>query len=178
MELAQGIAAEDIEENIKQLQARINKMEQACAEHLERAPALAERVKRLIAIRGIGMVTATTLVAFLPELGRLSHAQITAMAGLAPWSCDSGAKQGRRAIRGGRGRVRRALYMAALTATQHKPGHLGRYYQRLHHQQRKPGKVAMVACMRKLVIMANAVMKREAPWQETAPAMARLPAAA
>ena len=178
LELAQDLAAKDIKAHIKQLERRIKKMEKACAELLAKAPALAERVKRLAAMRGIGTVTATTLVAFLPELGQLSHAQITAMAGLAPWSCDSGAKHGRRAIRGGRGRVRRALYMAAMTAAQHKPGHLGRYYHRLRHQQNKPGKVALVACMRKLIIMANAVVKREAPWQECAPGPTGLAAAA
>ena len=179
LELATGVALRDIKAHIKQLDKRVQKMDDARAELLGHAPALAARVQRLAAIRGIGPLTAAMLVAFLPELGQASHAEIAALAGIAPWARDSGSMHGHRSIGGGRSHLRRALYMPTLAAIQHKEGDLGRFYTRLRDRGR-PGKVAVVAAMRKLLVMANAVAKRDTPWQEqwTAADAARAKAAA
>ena len=165
LELATGVALRDIKAHIKQLDKRVQKMDDARAELLGHAPALAARVQRLAAIRGIGPLTAAMLVAFLPELGQASHAEIAALAGIAPWARDSGSMHGHRSIGGGRSHLRRALYMPTLAAIQHKEGDLARFYTRLRDRGR-PAKVAIVAAMRKLLVMANAIAKRDAPWQE------------
>lgn len=165
LERAEGEVLQDITAHLEHLDERIDKMEQARATLLDQAPALARRVERYAGIRGIGALTAAILAAFMPELGRASHAQIAALAGLAPWVRESGASKKQRHISGGRTYVRKALYMAALSATRCKHSDLGRYYAGLR-QRGKPGKVTIVAVMRKLLIMANAVAKRGTPWQE------------
>ncbi len=114
-------------------------------------------------------MTAAILTAYLPELGQTSGPAVTALVGLAPWARDSGRQRGYRAIRGGRGTVRRALYLAALAAVRHA-GELQRFYLGLR-QRGKPGKVALVAVMRKLLLHLNAVARRGTPWiEESAPA--------
>ena len=118
----------------------------------------------IAACAGVGEVTAAVLTAYLPELGQTSGPAVTALVGLAPWARDSGRQRGYRAIRGGRGTVRRALYLAALAAVRHA-GELQRFYQGLR-QRGKPGKVALVAVMRKLLLHLNAVARRGTPWIE------------
>ncbi len=102
-------------------------------------------------------MTATTLLAELPELGTLSRNESAALAGLAPYNCDSGEHRGRRTIRGGRVKVRRVLYMAALVAARHNPI-LKAFYDRLVAAG-KPKKVALVALMRKLIVLLNHLLK-------------------
>lgn len=124
----------------------------------------------LESVPGVGPVLATTLLAALPELGTLTHKQVAALVGIAPINRDSGTKRGRREIGGGRRAVRGALYMATLTATRCNPvirAHFGQLRER-----GKAFKVAMVACMRKLLTILNAMMKQQTPWQPVAPGKA------
>jgi transposase len=114
--------------------------------------------ERLQQVKGVGQVTASTLLAELPELGRLSRNEIGALAGLAPYNRDSGQHRGRRTIRGGRVKVRRVLYMAAVVAARFNPI-LRAFYQRLVAAG-KPKKVALTAVMRKLVVLLNHLLKK------------------
>ena len=103
-----------------------------------------------------------TLLAYLPELGALNRKQIAALVGVAPFNRDSGPRRGRRSVWGGRARVRSALYMGALVASRHNPV-LREFYQRLL-QAGKPKKVALTACMRKLLIILNSMMRTGERW--------------
>jgi len=124
---------------------------------------LAQRLALIHSVDGIGERTALTLVVLMPELGDLSREQAAALAGLAPWDADSGRHSGERHIAGGRARVRRALYAAALPAAFRWNDRLVATYRRLTTVG-KPHKKVMVACARKLVHFANAVLARGTPW--------------
>ncbi len=113
-------------------------------------------------VPGIGSVCSFTLVGALPELGALNRKEIAALVGVAPLNRDSGVHRGRRIIWGGRANVRRALYMAAMSARKHNPPIKAFYEQLL--AAGKPGKVALVACMRKLLTILNAMLRDNAPW--------------
>ena len=125
-----------------------------------------DRVNLLKTIPGIGTQTARQLVALLPELGRLNRGQIAALVGVAPFNRDSGTLRGRRSIWGGRADVRRALYMAAFAARRWNPV-IKALYERLRAAG-KPFKVALVACMRKLLVIANTIVKKHTPWTQPA----------
>jgi transposase len=114
---------------------------------------------------GIGPVSSACLIAELPEWGKLSRRQIAALVGVAPVACDSGLRNGRRRVQGGRFAIRRVLYMATLTATRHNPA-IRAFYQRLKAAGKRP-KVAIVACMRKLLTMLNAMVKTNPPWDDS-----------
>jgi transposase len=113
-------------------------------------------------VPGIGPVTASTLLAELPELGERNRRQIAALVGVAPLNRDSGAYRGKRRVYGGRAAVRRVLYMAALVATRCNPV-IRTFYERLLAQG-KEKKVALVACMRKLLTTLNAMVRKNEPW--------------
>ena len=113
-------------------------------------------------VPGIGPVNSRMLMACLPELGRLNRQKISALVGVAPFNCDSGTIKGQRHIWGGRAQVRRTLYMAAMTATQRNPV-IREFYTRLTARG-KPHKVAIVACMRKMLIILNTMAKTNAQW--------------
>ena len=130
---------------------------------MRHSPLWREKEDLLTSVKGIGKVTMMTLVADLPELGTLSRQQIAALAGVAPINRDSGAYRGQRRVWGGRAPVRAALYMAALVASRHNPV-IRAFYQRLVAAG-KPKKVALVACMRKLLTILNAMLKHKTPWQ-------------
>jgi len=117
----------------------------------------------LQSVPGIGPVVARTLLAELPELGTLTRRQIAALVGVAPVACDSGAQRGKRAITGGRASVRSALYMATLCATRRNTV-IRTYYQHLVALG-KAKKVALVACMRKLLVILNAMLHTRTPWR-------------
>lgn len=136
--------------HLEQLEAEITALEKADAK-------LAEQVGRLTGIQGVGQRTAWLLLAALPELGTLQRGQAAALAGLAPYNHDSGPRRGQRHIAHGRSLARRALYMAALVAARYNPV-LRPFYQRLRAAG-KPGKVALVALMRKLAELANLLLK-------------------
>jgi transposase len=134
--------------------------------HLVREIAdLAARIRLLQTMPGIGFLNAVTLAVRLPELGTLSRRAIASLAGLAPFDRDSGTSHGRRSVIGGRARVRRMLYMGALTATRHQSP-FAAFYRRLV-EAGKPGKVALVAVMRKMLVTLNAMIRDSAPWQQT-----------
>lgn len=119
----------------------------------------------LRSFKGVGPVTSRTLLAELPELGRLNRKQIASLAGVAPIARDSGRHRGQRHIAGGRGQVRSALYMATLTAMRSNPV-IGEFYERLR-QAGKPAKVALTACMRKLLTILNAMVKTNTRWSDS-----------
>jgi transposase len=129
---------------------------------IRESPVWRERDDLLRSVPGIGPVVARTLVAELPELGQLGRRAIAKLAGVAPLNQDSGKWRGRRTIRGGRGSVRAALYMAALVATRHNPA-IQAFYRRLLAAG-KPKKLALVACMRKLLTMLNHLVRSGQRW--------------
>ena len=122
----------------------------------------ADLAKLLTSVKGVGPTTASTLLAQLPELGKLNRKQITALVGLAPINRDSGTLRGQRHIFGGRADVRRVLYVAALVGTRFNPV-LKAFYARLLATG-KPKKVALVACMHKLLVILNAIARSKSPW--------------
>lgn len=142
---------------IKELQKQIEQFEQIIETQIDDDDTLKGQSERLQQVKGIGPVTASTLLAEMPELGKLSRNEAGALAGVAPYNRDSGSLRGRRTIRGGRGQVRRVLYMAALVAARFNPI-LKTFYQRLLAAG-KPKKVALTALMRKLVVLLNHLLK-------------------
>ena len=140
-----------------QVGRQIAKVEALIEALLEEQAALADQVRRLDAIMGVGRLTAVLVLAALPELGTLNRRQAAALAGLCPYNRDSGKWAGQRHISGGRADVRRALYMAALSAS--RSNHLLKpFYDRLIAAG-KPFKVALTAVMRKLVVLMNHLLK-------------------
>ena len=158
----------DIEGLLAVLTRRVARLDAQIVRAVQAAPHLRARAAWLRSIPGIGPVAAATLLAELPELGTLNRKQAAALVGVAPFNRDSGTWRGRRAVWGGRAAVRAVLYMATLTACRLHPG-LRAFYQRLIAAG-KPPKVALTACLRKLVVLCNALCKQQAPWN---PAMAR-----
>lgn len=116
----------------------------------------------LLSTPGAGKVMVATLLAFLPELGQLNRKEVAKLVGVAPLNNDSGTKRGRRTIWGGRAEIRKVLYMAALVATRHNPV-IRAFYQRLLASGKRK-KVALVACMRKLLVILNSMAKTREPW--------------
>jgi transposase len=125
----------------------------------------AEVAKLLQSAKGVGPNTCMVLIADLPELGKLSSREITALVGLAPFNRDSGTMRGKRTIFGGRAQVRCALYMATIVAMRHNRV-IRTFYERLLVAG-KPKKVAIVACMRKLLTILNAMVRTGKKWNET-----------
>lgn len=142
---------------IKELQKQVEQIEQLIETQIDEDATLKAQNARLQQVKGIGAVTASTLLAELPELGKLSRNEAGALAGVAPYNRDSGLLRGRRTIRGGRVQVRRVLYMAALVAARFNPI-LKAFYQRLVAAG-KPKKLALTAVMRKLVVLLNHLLK-------------------
>ncbi len=141
----------------KQLAAHLEKIEAEIRAVLAASAEVGARVERLTQVAGVGAISAYTLLAYLPELGKLSRGAIAALAGVAPMNADSGPMRGQRHIKGGRAPARKALYMAALCATLHNPL-LKAFYQHLKSQG-KPAKVALTAVMRKLLLHLNSLLK-------------------
>jgi transposase len=152
----------DIEEHLTWLDSRIELLEEEINDMLVNNPSWRELTALVSSVPGIGPVTAATLVAELPELGTLNRQKIAALAGLAPYNRDSGPRTRRRRIFGGRASVRCVLYMAALSATRCNPV-IRRFYQRLIDNGKLP-KVALTACMRKLLVIVNAMVRKQEPW--------------
>lgn len=154
---------EDIEENVAALTRRITAMERHIATLTGAAKELAEEHRLLRSLPGIGPVAATTLLALMPELGTRSPKAIAALAGLAPFNRDSGKFRGQRTIKGGRRRVRQALYMAALSAIRSKH-RFARTYKAMIDAG-KPPKLALIAIARKLIVTANAILRDRTMFQ-------------
>ena len=152
-----------IKEHIEYLQKSLNINDYDLDQTIKETPIWLEKVDLLESMPGVGRVTATTLVALLPELGTLGRKQIAALVGVAPFNRDSGTLRGRRAVWGGRATVRAVLYMAALTSSRWNPA-IRALYRRLKAAG-KPSKVALVACMRKLLTILNAMLRSRVPWR-------------
>lgn len=152
--------------HIRWLTKALAELETTLAETIRSSPLWRETDNLLKSVPGIGPVTAYTLIADLPELGRLDRRKIAALVGVAPLNRDSGARRGRRLIAGGRPTVRRVLYMAALTAVRFNPV-IAHFYQRLTTAGR-PKKLALTAAMRKLLTILNAMLRDQRPWQLSA----------
>jgi transposase len=153
----------DIEEHVAWLDARAKELETEIADMLTNNPSWRKLTALVKSVPGIGKITAATLVAELPELGTISRQKIAALAGLAPYNRDSGPRRRTRRIFGGRAQVRCVLYMATLSATQHNPV-IRRFYERLI-ERGKEEKVALTACMRKLLVIVNAMARKQEHWQ-------------
>lgn len=132
-------------------------------EAITASPLWVEKATLLESVPGLGRVTAAALLAELPELGQLTRRQIAALAGLAPMNRDSGTLRGRRMITGGRTTVRTALYMATLVATRYNPVIRAHYTHLCNAGKKKI--VALVACMRKLIVILNAMIRNNQPWE-------------
>lgn len=148
---------------LAELQKQLSDLENEIDDNIRGTPAWREREELLTSVPGVGNVTARTLIAELAELGTLPRRQIAALSGIAPLNRDSGATRGKRSIAGGRASVRSALYMATLTATRCNPV-IAAFYNRLRANG-KPPKVALVASMRKLLTILNAILRDKIPWQ-------------
>ena len=156
-------ARKSIERLIAAIRKQLEDIEAQLATHIERHHA--DLAALLQSAGGVGPATTAVLIAELPELGRLHGRQIAALVGVAPFNRDSGKMRGKRMISGGRAQVRRSLYMAALVATRYNPA-IARFYQRLLAAG-KPKKLALVACMRKLLTILNAMVRSGKPWDES-----------
>jgi transposase len=160
LQLAIAKVRPSIEAMIKAIRAQLDDVAAQMVGHVKEH--YEELDKLLRSASGIGPVASATLIAELPELGRLNRREIAALVGVAPMANDSGTTRGRRRIQGGRFEIRRVLYMAALVAAKHNPP-IKAFYQRLLAAGKLP-KVALVACMRKLLTTLNAMVKTNTPW--------------
>lgn len=151
-----------IREHIAWLDTEKETLEQEIGQYIQQSPVWKAKDAILQSTPGVGPATSATLITDLPELGSLSGKQISALVGLAPFNRDSGSFKGRRAIWGGRAFVRSALYMSALSAIRFNPV-IRTFYDRLT-KAGKPHKVAITACMRKLLTILNAMLKHEKMW--------------
>lgn len=158
-----AVARKDVEQHIAWLGKRIAKLEGDLGNRLRKSPVWCHKATLLDSVPGVGEVTTFSLLADLPELGTLNRQKISALVGVAPFPDDSGKRQGKRYIRGGRAEVRCALYMATLSAITHNPP-IKALYERLT-KAGKPFKLAMTACMRKLLTILNAILKNNQPWK-------------
>jgi len=153
----------NIQAHIKWLKAMLENIDKELKEQIEASPIWREKDNLIKSIPGAGKVLSATLLAEMPELGMLSRRQIASLAGVAPLNRDSGFMKGKRSIWGGRAAVRAALYMAALVATRYNPI-IKAFYSRLL-ERGKAKKVALVACMRKMLAILNAVIKHRKAWR-------------
>jgi transposase len=163
--MASTAVAKRIQAHIKWLQKELERTDAELDAAVEASTIWKENEALLRSVPGVGPVLARTLLAELPELGTLSHKRLSALVGVAPFNRDSGTFRGKREVWGGRAPVRAALYMGALVATRHNPV-IKEFYGRLLAAG-KPKKVALVACMRKLLSILNAVLRDRSPYQPT-----------
>lgn len=161
--IAEPVLRRSLDDHLAWLAAEIEAIEAAMAARLEALAATRERAARLLSVPGIGRLTAASLLALLPELGRLDGKAVASLAGVAPFARDSGVMRGRRTIRGGRRTVRVALYMATLVATRYNPT-IRAFHQRLLAAG-KARKLAITACMRKLLVILNAMLRDGTSWR-------------
>jgi transposase len=154
---------QEIQHHIEWLEQRMAELETALGQQIRQSPIWREQDDVLQSVPGIGPVVSRTLLAELPELGTLNRRAIAALVGVAPLNRDSGTWRGKRRISGGRGHVRAVLYMAAVTAARCNPV-VRPFYQRLRVAG-KTVKVALTACMRKLLTILNAMIKHNNPWR-------------
>jgi len=165
LEHAQGEILASIRRGIAALKREVQRLEADIRQATAASPALVDRVRVIRTQCGCGKNVSAVMVAGLPELGRLQRPQITALAGLAAYNCDSGAQRGQRHIYGGREEVRRSLYMASLSASRHDPN-LRQFYQGMRARG-KAAKLALIAVARKILVRLNARMRDHYKLQPT-----------
>lgn len=163
LENADPVVKESIKGVIELLDEAVGKIDQELKDRLHKCEQWREQVKILRTVPGIGPVTVFSLLADLPELGQLNRREIAALVGVAPLARDSGRLRGVRTCWGGRAKVRAALYMPTLVAVRFNPA-LRKFYTRLV-EAGKPKKVALTACMRKLLTILNAMVKQQTGWK-------------
>jgi transposase len=149
---------------IASIQSQLKDINRQIKDTIHASPVWREKDNLLQSFKGVGPVVASKLIASLPELGDMNRRQAASIVGVAPFDHDSGKFHGRRSIKGGRGDVRHCLYMSALVAKKHNP-EIAAFYERLLAKGKKK-KVALVACMRKILITLNAMAKNNTPWNE------------
>lgn len=166
LELARtALVRRTVREAVRTYERLLELIDRELDQMIKDSPLWREKEDLLRSFKGIGPVSARTLIAELPELGRLNRKQIACLAGVAPIARESGAWRGRRSIGGGRGQVRAVLYMAAITAMRfNRP--IREFYQRLRRAG-KPAKIALVACMRKMLTILNAMVRNNTPWHDS-----------
>jgi len=153
-----------IRQSLKDLKNQVKEVDQRIAQSVASDEKNARKIEILQSVKGVGMVSVSTLVAELPELGTLNRGQIAKLVGVAPMNNDSGQKEGKRKTSGGRSSVRRVLYMATLVATRFNT-RIKKFYIRLLAKG-KPKKLALVAAMRKLLTILNTLIKKDELWAE------------
>ncbi len=163
-----GLAPKRLEQSLKAhiawLEEQLGLIDEDLDKGVKSSPLWRAKDDLLRGVPGVGPVLSANLLANMPELGQVGRREIAALAGLAPLNRDSGTLRGRRNIWGGRGHVRAVLYMATLAAMRCNPK-LKSFFERLR-EAGKPFKVVMVACMRKLLIILNAMMRDQTPWRQ------------
>ena len=164
---ARGPVKRDISQHIRWLEKRLTNVDGDLQDAVSSSPLYQAKADLLRSVPGVGPVTTFTLLASLPELGHLSRHQIAALVGVAPLNRDSGTLRGKRMVWGGRAPVRAVLYMAALVGIKHNPV-LRQFYERLRAAG-KPFKVAVTACMRKLLTILNAMLHQNRHWDPQHP---------
>ena len=156
-------AKQSIREVLEVLKKQVKSVDSQLAQMLAKDTANERKIEILQSVKGVGVVTISTLIAELPELGKLNRGEVAKLVGVAPINRDSGTKSGKRFIGGGRGQVRRVLYMATLVAIRHNAT-IRTFYTRLKSKG-KESKVAIIACMRKLVTILNLLVKSNQIWE-------------
>lgn len=164
LETASPLIAKSLRQHIKWLEKQVAQADRDLQQKLRHTALWQRKDELLQSVPGVGPVLATTCLALLPELGRLTREQIAALVGLAPYARQSGSKDGQRHISGGRAAVRSVLYMGTLAAVRCNPV-IKEQYQRLRGAG-KVAKVALIACARKLLTILNAILRDEVGWQE------------
>jgi transposase len=155
-----------LQEHIAWLEQELDRLTEEIQQAIQATPLFKEKEHILRSAKGVGRITASILLSDLPELGQLDRKKIAALVGVAPFNNDSGRRRGPRRVKGGRSSVRNVLYMAALVASRFNPV-IKRFYQRLVAAGKKK-KVALVACMRKLLTILNAMIRDMTPWKSPA----------
>ncbi len=156
----------EVQEHITWLEQAVEQLTEQIEKDLQDTPGFRDKDHILRSAKGVGPITSMTLLSDLPELGHLNRKKIAALVGVAPFNNDSGKRRGQRRIKGGRARVRQVLYMAAVAASRFNPV-IRTFYQRLLASGKRR-KVALVACMRKLLTILNAMIRDMQPWRAPA----------
>lgn len=167
LQQASAPLAKPIRKHIQWLEKQLQQLDDELDHQVRGSELWRQNDELLRTVPGVGQVTSYTLLADLPELGQVNNKQVAALVGVAPLNRDSGKRKGHRVIWGGRAAVRTALYMATLSALRHNPV-IKAFYQRLK-KAGKASKVAIVACMRKLLTILNTMLKERQPWQPRLP---------
>ncbi len=167
LHMARKPVMEAIKAHIDYLEKELSRIDTDLRGRIEESPVQREKYELLQSAPGVGPNLSATLLIELPELGNLNRRQIAVLVGVAPLNHDSGTMRGKRSPWGGRPQVRAALYMAALVASRHNPV-IKEFYQRLRLAG-KPAKVALTACMRKLLVILNAMLKNRTYWNPQLP---------